>query len=77
MSKIRFLGAGLIALSAAAGLFWLNLVSYRHAVPAESLRGLAASSAALTAGALRLGSGSIGSPSHSGSLKWWCALTKS
>ena len=23
------------------------------------------------------GSGSIGSPSHSGSLKWWCAFTKS
>jgi hypothetical protein len=22
-------------------------------------------------------SGSIGSPSHSGSLKWWCAFTKS
>src|SRR6185503_14845504 len=40
------------ALAAAAGLFWLNLVSYRHSVPAESLRGLAASCAALTAGAL-------------------------
>jgi predicted AlkP superfamily phosphohydrolase/phosphomutase len=40
------------ALAAAAGLFWLNLVSYRHSVPAESLRGLAASCAALTTGAL-------------------------
>jgi len=41
-----------LALAAAAGLFWLNLVSYRHSVPAESLRGLAASCAALTAAAL-------------------------
>jgi predicted AlkP superfamily phosphohydrolase/phosphomutase len=42
----------LLALSGAAGLFWLNLLSYRHSVPPESLRGLAASGAALTAGAL-------------------------
>ena len=41
-----------LALAAAAGLFWLNLLTYRHSVPAESLRGLAGSSAALTAGAL-------------------------
>jgi predicted AlkP superfamily phosphohydrolase/phosphomutase len=43
-----------LSLAAAAGLFWLNLVSYRHSVPAESLRGLAASCAALTASALVL-----------------------
>ena len=41
-----------VSLLAAAGLFWLNLLSYRHSVPAESLRGLAASAAALTAAAL-------------------------
>jgi predicted AlkP superfamily phosphohydrolase/phosphomutase len=41
-----------LALAAGAGLFWLNIVSYRHAVPAESLRGLVGSCAALTAGAL-------------------------
>lgn len=41
-----------LALAAAAGLFWLNVVSYRHSVPAESLRGLVGSCAALTAGAL-------------------------
>jgi hypothetical protein len=27
-----------LTLTAAAGLFWLNLVSYRHSVPAEALR---------------------------------------
>src|SRR6266568_244355 len=43
-----------LALGAAAGLFWLNVVSYRHSVPAESLRGLVGSCAALTAGALVL-----------------------
>jgi predicted AlkP superfamily phosphohydrolase/phosphomutase len=41
-----------LSLAAAAGLFWLNIVSYRHSVPAESLRGLVGSCAALTAGAL-------------------------
>jgi predicted AlkP superfamily phosphohydrolase/phosphomutase len=41
-----------LALAGAAGLFWLNLVSYRHSVPAESLRGLAGSGTALTAAAL-------------------------
>src|SRR3989442_6483825 len=41
-----------LSLFGAAGLFWLNLLSYRHSVPAESLRGLAASVAALTGGAL-------------------------
>jgi len=47
-----FVSLSFLALAAAAGLFWLNLFSYRHSVPAESLRGLAASAAALTAGAL-------------------------
>src|SRR2546422_5541479 len=41
-----------LSLAAAAGLFWLNLLTYRHSVPAESLRGLAGSCAAVTAGAL-------------------------
>jgi predicted AlkP superfamily phosphohydrolase/phosphomutase len=41
-----------LSLAAAAGLFWLNLLTYRHSVPAESLRGLVGSCAALTAGAL-------------------------
>jgi len=41
-----FVSLSFLALAAAAGLFWLNLFSYRHSVPAESLRGLAASAAA-------------------------------
>jgi predicted AlkP superfamily phosphohydrolase/phosphomutase len=49
-----FASLSFLALAAAGGLFWLNLVSYRHSVPAEALRGLAASAAALTAGALVL-----------------------
>jgi Type I phosphodiesterase / nucleotide pyrophosphatase len=49
-----FGGMALLALMAAAALFWFNLFSYRHAIPAESVRGLAAASAALTAAALVL-----------------------
>jgi predicted AlkP superfamily phosphohydrolase/phosphomutase len=44
--------AALAAISAAAGLFWLNLVSYRHSVPTEVLSPLAGSAVALTAAAL-------------------------
>jgi predicted AlkP superfamily phosphohydrolase/phosphomutase len=46
--------AALFAISAAAGLFWLNLVSYRHSVPVEVLSPLAASAVALSAAALVL-----------------------
>jgi len=44
--------AALAAIGAAAGLFWLNLVSYRHSVPTEVLSPLAGSAVALTAAAL-------------------------
>jgi predicted AlkP superfamily phosphohydrolase/phosphomutase len=44
--------AALVAISAGAGLFWLNLVSYRHSVPTEVLSPLAGSAVALTAAAL-------------------------
>jgi hypothetical protein len=46
--------AALVAVSAAAGLFWLSLVSYRHSVPVEVLSPLAQSAVALTAAALVL-----------------------
>ncbi|HEV7500807.1 MAG TPA: hypothetical protein VGQ33_12425, partial [Vicinamibacteria bacterium] len=46
--------AALVATSAAAGLFWLNLVSYRHSVPIEVLSPLAGSAVALSASALVL-----------------------
>jgi predicted AlkP superfamily phosphohydrolase/phosphomutase len=49
-----FASLAFLSLATMAGLFWLNLVSYRHCVPAESLRGLAASGAALTAATLVL-----------------------
>ena len=44
--------AALAAIAAAASLFWLNLVSYRHSVPTEVLSPLAGSAVALTAAAL-------------------------
>src|SRR5215470_11471652 len=46
--------AALVAVSAAAGLFWLNLVSYRYSVPVEVLSPLVGSAIALTAAALVL-----------------------
>jgi len=46
--------AALVAVSAAAGLFWLSLVSYRHSVPVEVLSPLAQSAVALSAAALVL-----------------------
>jgi predicted AlkP superfamily phosphohydrolase/phosphomutase len=49
-----FGGMALVALAAAAALFWFNLFSYRHSMPAESVRGLAAASAALSGAALVL-----------------------
>jgi predicted AlkP superfamily phosphohydrolase/phosphomutase len=49
-----FGGMALVALAAAAALFGFNLFSYRHAIPAESVRGLAAASAALTGAAMVL-----------------------
>lgn len=42
------------AAAAAAGLFWLNLVSYRHSLPLEVLPALAGSAIALTAATLVL-----------------------
>jgi predicted AlkP superfamily phosphohydrolase/phosphomutase len=44
--------AALVAIAAAAALFWLNLVSYRHSVPTEVLSPLAGSAVALSASAL-------------------------
>jgi len=49
-----FTTAALLSLSAAAGAFWLNLVSYRHSVPLEVLSPLAGSAVALTVSALVL-----------------------
>jgi predicted AlkP superfamily phosphohydrolase/phosphomutase len=46
--------AALVAVAAAAGVFWLNLVSYRYSVPVEVLSPLVASAVALTAAALVL-----------------------
>ncbi|HVR71376.1 MAG TPA: alkaline phosphatase family protein [Vicinamibacteria bacterium] len=50
-----FGGMALLALAAAAGVFWFNLFSYRHSMPLPSLRGLAVASACLTGAALVLG----------------------
>lgn len=49
-----FTPLALVAVSAAAALFWLNLLSYRYSIPAEMVRAVAASSVALTASALVL-----------------------
>jgi len=49
-----FTTAALVALAAAAAVFWLNLVSYRHSVPVEVLSPLAGSAVALTVSALVL-----------------------
>jgi hypothetical protein len=44
----------LVTLVAAAALYWLNLLSYSHSIPVESVRALAAASVSLTAAALVL-----------------------
>src|SRR5688572_576241 len=49
-----FTPMALVAVAAAAALYWLNLLSYRHSIPAELVRAVAASSVALTASALVL-----------------------
>src|SRR6185436_4257160 len=49
-----FTPLALIAVAAAAALFWLNLLSYRWSIPAEVRRAVAASAVALTASALVL-----------------------
>jgi predicted AlkP superfamily phosphohydrolase/phosphomutase len=49
-----FTPLALIAVAAAAALFWLNLLSYRYSIPAELVRAVAASAVALTASALVL-----------------------
>jgi predicted AlkP superfamily phosphohydrolase/phosphomutase len=49
-----FTPLALIAVAAAAALFWLNLLSYRYSIPTELVRAVAASSVALTASALVL-----------------------
>lgn len=49
-----FGGMALLALVAAASLFWFNLFSYRHSMPVEFLRGLAVASACITGAALVL-----------------------
>jgi predicted AlkP superfamily phosphohydrolase/phosphomutase len=49
-----FTPLALAMVTAAAALFWLNLLSYRYSIPAELMRAVAASSVALTASALVL-----------------------
>jgi len=49
-----FTPLALIAVGAAAALFWLNLLSYRYSIPTEMVRAVAASAVALTASALVL-----------------------
>jgi predicted AlkP superfamily phosphohydrolase/phosphomutase len=49
-----FPGLAFLALSAAAALFWMNLLSYRHSIPVEFLRGLFASGLAVSAALLVL-----------------------
>jgi predicted AlkP superfamily phosphohydrolase/phosphomutase len=49
-----FTPMALVAVASAAALYWLNLLSYRHSIPAELVRAVAASSVALTASALVL-----------------------
>jgi hypothetical protein len=44
----------LASTAVAAGLYWLNLLSYRHSIPVESLRALFASALVLTGVALAL-----------------------
>lgn len=47
-----FASLTLLALALAAGLYWLNLLSYRHSIPVESVRALAAASLALSGAVL-------------------------
>jgi predicted AlkP superfamily phosphohydrolase/phosphomutase len=49
-----FTPLALIAVAAAAALFWLNLLSYHYSIPDELVRAVAASALALTASALVL-----------------------
>jgi predicted AlkP superfamily phosphohydrolase/phosphomutase len=49
-----FGGMALAAVALGAALFWYNLFSYRYSIAVESVRGLAAASAALTGAALVL-----------------------
>jgi hypothetical protein len=49
-----FTPLALIAVAAAAALYWLNLLSYRYSIPTELVRAVAASAVALTASALVL-----------------------
>jgi predicted AlkP superfamily pyrophosphatase or phosphodiesterase len=49
-----FTSMSVIGVGAAAALFWLNLVSYRHSLPLPALPALAASAVALTMAALVL-----------------------
>jgi predicted AlkP superfamily phosphohydrolase/phosphomutase len=49
-----FTPLALVAVGAAAALFWLNLLSYRHSIPTELVRAVAASAVALTSAALVL-----------------------
>jgi hypothetical protein len=44
----------LASTTVAAGLYWLNLLSYRHSIPVESLRGLFASAVVISSVALLL-----------------------
>jgi Type I phosphodiesterase / nucleotide pyrophosphatase len=44
----------LASTAVAAGLYWLNLLSYRHSIPVESLRSLFASAVVITGAALVL-----------------------
>jgi Type I phosphodiesterase / nucleotide pyrophosphatase len=44
----------LVSTTVAAGLYWLNLLSYRHSIPVESLRGLFASTVVISGVALLL-----------------------
>src|SRR5207245_7241383 len=49
-----FTTLAVIALTAAAALFWANLLGYRHSIPLPFLRGLLGSAIALTASVLVL-----------------------
>ena len=49
-----FTAMSTVAAAAAAALFWLNLVSYRHSLPLEVLPALAGSAIALTTATLVL-----------------------
>jgi predicted AlkP superfamily phosphohydrolase/phosphomutase len=49
-----FTSLALLATSASAALYWINLFEYRHSIPLESLRGLTASAVAVSVSALVL-----------------------